>query len=69
MSLCWDETGATVNTSNMRTFNEINYRLPKSLTIKRTKAKVCTYEKDDPHFKNTVVEIKSFFSEIKLLVV
>ena len=61
MSLCWDETGATVNTSNMRTFNEINYRLTKSLTIKRTKAKVCTYEKDDPHFKNTVVEIKSFF--------
>ena len=69
MSLYWDETGATVNTSNMRTFNEINYRLPKSLTIKRTKAKVCTYGKDDPHFKNTVVEIKSFFSEIKLLVV
>ena len=44
-------TGASVNISNMRTFNEINNILQKPLKLKRTKTKVCPYEKDDPTLK------------------
>ena len=46
------DTGASVNILNMRTFTDINNRLQKPLKLKRTKAKACTYGKDDP-FKNT----------------
>ena len=42
------DTGASVNILNMRTFKEINNRIQKSLKLKRTKTKVCTYGKNDP---------------------
>ena len=37
------DTGAEVNILNMQTFTEISNRLQKSLKLKRTKTKVCTY--------------------------
>ena len=42
------DTGASANILNMRTFKEINNRIQKSLKLKRTKTKVCTYGKNDP---------------------
>ena len=36
----------SVNILNIRTFNEIDNRLPKPLKVKRTKTKLCRNEKD-----------------------
>ena len=64
------DTGASVIISNMRTFTEINNRLQKSLKLKITKTKVCTYGKHEPPLKilgevDTVIETKIKFLESK----